>query len=1205
MARVFLSKTAATEYTPSPDETLETIVATKCGVNVPPISVDEVTLFNWGTKEPKEVLRALIELVGCNEINEAQPAKSKLNVARGPGGGKILLPRVWKKSGLAYETVHKLVVKQQLPATAISITSLDKWFLPGDENCDIGYALEGLHDRALKVDATVYASNYAKATPTNDGEFVKYTFIDIPDTPIIKKSISADAAERSTGAEGSWRGESEAPAGVLKPRAPATRYINAASSPYTVTLRYYKSDSQKKAMLRMSSFWPQWSGTGVGRAVVDDSLKFKWTLKNCPAGMQGQFQIFDKDGTIVWRQALTPAECGNGDHEHNWTEGKPLITEAKMPYRVQIQVHTNQDTSPGLGLAGMHTEVRLYCHPDTGTFGVDHEQETQVLRFGQAPWLPGPAPAEDSAKGRKLRLAKAGYHPGPVMDAEDQDDYKRAICEFQRDHRKVGTTDRLRNDSTIDQDTKDAIAAQAVDRRPLLADSARENITAANDIETALNNNVGDVVVWVDDRHFYTSDGNGAGPTAPNTYTHMDLGDYRGGMGIGDGKQTTDKDTICRPWIPLEVRIPILRKGDALDTASIPAINDFTRKSTGPIRVDWTFRDLPLADNVSTALYQSNRARPKKFLTDVITALKDTHNGKDAFNCPDTCGGVRDANYYRAVFGFDNTDSLTPWIGFDDTGNKVVCSVAHDDLGQDAARVFDTHLGKAGAYFRPSIIAGDGYQFRAQVNFRDLPEGATHPNWKVLRDRYTAEKLPQAHGPKVRLWRKTSLRGYIPWEADADRHWGNGFDYETKFRVYFESCFVHFVAENTGAAPVFTPATLFPPGAGEVAYRTLISNNTTSKGVNVKVHKFRPAAEITRSTDYVWPWSTHKHLGINSVPPPGTAIGNYYSVHLYPDVAGKVFTDSWRQVRVPLVHEAIKQIEQTHAVMRGHTIGEFRASPEYWVQKYYCDTCATDQLLVELTSAGGSGVGEDCRRAGCAGHLVTGDHRQYTCNHPGCNTKTAWTTANMAGQACTRRCTGAWAVNSWAAWMGFKKTLWDNVTTEYKCSTCNRTISVLEPSNATGARAGQVCNDPCPGTFQQSSPVRTNEIGEHTDMMGLPAAGESMGGLWLFCTYGRGVSTWAHEIAHHKHLEHGPGGGGYDPAQHDSVTGTAAPLNTFTAGKNGWDRVCMMGYLRAGANVADLDRGYFCGKCILKLRGWIVETGGVNNNSPAGNVTGP
>ena len=225
----------------------------------------------------------------------------------------------------------------------------------------------------------------------------------------------------------------------------------------------------------------------------------------------------------------------------------------------------------------------------------------------------------------------------------------------------------------------------------------------------------------------------------------MQVGNYRGGMGIGDSKQTTDKATICRPWIPLEVAVPILRKATP-GFNTIPAITDSSRKATGPIRVDWTFRDLPLADNVNTALYESNRARPQKFLTNVITALKGTQNGKDAFNCRRASGGLRGASYYKSVFGNGNPrEPHAVQKGFDDSGNTVVCSVAHDDLGQDADRVADTHLGKAGAYFRPSIIAGDGYQMRAQLNFRDLPSDGTHPNWKVLRDRYTPEQLPQAH----------------------------------------------------------------------------------------------------------------------------------------------------------------------------------------------------------------------------------------------------------------------------------------------------------------------------------------------------------------------------------------------------------------------------------------------------------------------------
>ena len=690
MGRVFRPKTDATEYTPVAGDTLETIVATKYEVADPKITWQEVAQFNWGTEETKEVARALVELLGVRKWDDADPAKWELDPARGIGK-KILLPKVLKKDGLAYEKVHKLKVKQQLPATAVSITSLDKWFLPGDETCDVGWEVEGLKARAKKLDFDVYASNYCKATATNQDDFVDYAYTDTPNVPIRQKPVNADTPERGTGNITDWKGESEAAEGVLKPRGADKRYINAASSPYTVMLRYYESTGTK-ALLRVQSFWPRWSGTGVGRAVVADSLKIKWHLKDAPAGLQGQFLIFDKDDAMVVCQAIPEAKCANGDQEIDWSaDGTAVVKEDKLPYRVQIQVHTNKDTSPGFAIAAMHTEVRLFCHPDNGSFGVDHERETQVLQLNQAPWLPGPAPAEDSAKGRKLRLANAGYHPGPVMDGEAQADYIRAIREFQRDHQTVGATTRLRNDGTIDQDTKDAIAAQAAGRRPLFGDSARADLTAANTIETTLNDKTADMVIWVDDRHFYTE----SAGAKPNFYANMDLGHYRGGMSVGDAKQTTDASTICRPWIPVEAAIPIMRKSDTLTTASVPAINDNTRKATGPIRIDWTFRDLPLADNVSAALYESTRARPRKFLTDVITGLKGAHNGKDAFNCPDTAGGIRGASYYRAPFGLGATDSLAPWKAFDDSANTVVCSVAHDDLGQDADRVFATHSGKS------------------------------------------------------------------------------------------------------------------------------------------------------------------------------------------------------------------------------------------------------------------------------------------------------------------------------------------------------------------------------------------------------------------------------------------------------------------------------------------------------------------------------
>ena len=476
MGRVFLPKTQSTQYTPKPGETFNDVVA-KCEKADPAITADEVALFNWGTSATVEVLRALVELVGCRKVHPLEPYICELDPSKGLTG-KILLPKVWKKTDLAYEKQHKLVVKKQLPATAISITSLDAWFLPCEEECGIFYRLEGVKDRAKLLDFDVYASNYCKATATVKDDLVDYTYTDTPDVPIRQKAVSTNAPEREAEEIEDWKGESEAASGVLAKRAGKTRYINAASSPYTVVLRYSKA-AAKTAFVNLKSFWPRWSGAGDTRALVADSLKIKWTAKNCPGGLQGQIQLWDKDA-IVWRQFLPAAKCGNGDQEFDLpAEAKSEIKEGHMPYRVQIQLHTDKDTDDGFAIAAMHTEVRLFTHHEIGTHGVDHEKEPQVLHFAPAPFYAGPAPPEDSAKGRKLRLAKAGYHPGPVADGEGQAPYLQAVKEFQRDHTKPEKpTERLKADGTLDSSTKKAIAALAPGHRPLFAHDDRRKRTS-------------------------------------------------------------------------------------------------------------------------------------------------------------------------------------------------------------------------------------------------------------------------------------------------------------------------------------------------------------------------------------------------------------------------------------------------------------------------------------------------------------------------------------------------------------------------------------------------------------------------------------------------------------------------------------------------------------------------------------------------------
>src|SRR5262249_38773142 len=153
------------------------------------------------------------------------------------------------------------------------------------------------------------------------------------------------------------------------------------------------------------------------------------------------------------------------------------------------------------------------------------------------------------------------------------------------------------------------------------------------------------------------------------------------------------------------------------------------------------------------------------------------------------------ADYYKAPFGIGEDDSLLPWLAGDAVAQHTVATVVHDDLGQDAAKLFPDLVGKAGVYLRPSIIAADGYDYRAQVSFEAPPAGASHPNREVLKARYA--KLPQAHLATLRVWRKTSIRGYVGW-VDApvlDPTWQDAL---TKVMARYTQANVHFVNEGGG-----------------------------------------------------------------------------------------------------------------------------------------------------------------------------------------------------------------------------------------------------------------------------------------------------------------------------------------------------------------------------------------------------------------------
>ena len=1636
MGKVYVKRENTTKHPVKKGDTLDKIAQKFSDV----ASWKELALYNWGTDFPREVNRALIETVGCSKIRWSNPGRTVLNPDP-TTPAEILVPKLWKKGSYAQKQQHVIRVKPlPLPAPAIKITKLDKWFIPGTENCTVGYVVEGIKERASKVDLEVHASNYCKAAATAKGEFLEYAYT-ASTAPICEQALQADCAPRQRLSK-DWDGKSEAKEGVLKPRTGETRYINVACSPYTVMLRYYREAARKNAKLFLDAFWPQFDDTGK---VTDDSLKIKWRIEGATDLKLGMVVVWDKDDRRVYHGALAAGDVGNGPHEYDWAAkgGNKIVKKDKMPYRVQIQAHTDMNNDDGLGLAAMHTEVRLYVHKDIGSHPAEPVKEPQCLEFALAAFLPyrnvvTDKPAEGTDEWYKLQLAAAGLHPGPVGKDADPAPFPLALKEFQRSFPKIGAAPhkRIKADGAKNDDTKAAVKILKANTRPMFGNPAnREDYTPAQALPL-LKDKTKDLIVWVDDRHYYTKPWNGgdvwrpavgeygAAPkfnaTLKDIVDLYDMENYRGKMSIGDVRLTKDEASIARPWIPVEMKMALLAKGTPLEaTTAMPPVTDEMRRAIGPLRVDWTFEELPaetshiplgtdrtvgkieipashtggtftltffgwttaniaraataaqvqtalrnlgvfstpklkngvavtgpnggpwivvfepptwpttvtqititgadltggavtvaaqvaggvhsqalvtvpagvggtfkltfnagttaapLARNATGAAIQTalralatvpNAHKPKVTVAGVAggpwtvtfatgfpgpaagtitgdgaaltgtggsvtvgaqpaggphskaqvtlsagpggtfkltfnyattpalarastganiqtalralgsilgadkpkvtvvgpaggpwvvtfadgftcpaastitgdgatltqtggtvtvvaqvaggvqskalvtpsagpggtfkltfngaptpalarsvagaaiqTALRalatvpDAHKAKvtvagvaggpwtvtfatgfpgpaagtitgdgstltrtggsatvaaqppggphskalvtlsigpggtftltfngaptpalarnasaadvqtalralgtvpnahkpkvtvtgvaggpwtvtfDAgfpgpaastitgsgttltggatavipvkqkvtrarkymeeiltkeapagyakklgaklyVNCPEkigvnNIGGIRPTDltkYYKAPFVFDKTGSLLPWLAYDDSTAKAVCTTVHDDLGQDPKKVYPDFVGKAGVYLHPSRIAGDGYQYRAQVSFKKLPGTAgDHLNRQVLEKRYA--KLPQAHTARMRLWRKTSFRGYVSWVKTVVAAWERAMDQVDEF---YNSAHVHFIHEGPDPkAHQQCPTTGGAKLVSAAEYKQLVKKQLTGTAYDA----IRNDAQLTEG--YIWPFLHKAHYGL------ARHIGNLaaFSGWLY----GTLELDSWDKYSMELIHLIAAKMESTHGRMRGHVMAEFNSSPPLYLIEYTCNNVACGDVISDVANdpAGASNVNID------------GTNVKYT-----------------------RR---------------------------YHNADCR-----LKPGG-------------CAGKYQAGA---TDNI-----EAGLPlcAIGQPIGGSWLYTP--RRTETWAHEVGHHRHFQHAqayankatkaPGG---EVKQHDSAAHPAMTAAGLSAFQRAWDRFCVMSYDKGAAR-------FFCGKCLLRNRGWAVE----------------
>src|SRR5688572_1039585 len=121
--KVLARRDDATKHTVSENDTLETIVTTykgKDGVSAE-LTWEEVALYNWATRKPAEVTRALCERFGSKKATAvqegAEPQTLVLDPAFGPKNpAQILIPKVWK-SEVALEKTHVVTVRKRTRAS--------------------------------------------------------------------------------------------------------------------------------------------------------------------------------------------------------------------------------------------------------------------------------------------------------------------------------------------------------------------------------------------------------------------------------------------------------------------------------------------------------------------------------------------------------------------------------------------------------------------------------------------------------------------------------------------------------------------------------------------------------------------------------------------------------------------------------------------------------------------------------------------------------------------------------------------------------------------------------------------------------------------------------------------------------------------------------------------------------------------------------
>jgi hypothetical protein len=1084
--------------------------------------VADLATCNFGYDDEATVARGLFEIVGTSDMVTEWETYVFEGDEDTRGTGEILVPDDDLVSDAEVNQSHEFVVSSPMTPAGVEIKGLDKWFVPGDssaggESCQIKYHVHGDEFNPTFLNFQVYASNYCELGAADDTKPLGNEFTVLEDEPIYLE----DLGEFPPNVDGSisWDGKATTTKGILAPSATGSRYANVALSPYTVLLRYCSDPTETDAAILLDDFWPQWEGNVGARSVVTDSLAVRWTIKNCGDGKltHGQLVIFDKNDDVVYRLALGGDKVANDcDHEHGWdgvlSDGSTL-REDQMPYRVQIQAHSDKDETQGLALAAMHTEVRMYVDQEAVDKGTD--QAAMSIELGEhAATTPSQA---DSTKWAQYQLSAGGFHPGPVDGTSDVET-KRAVKEFQRCHAKEATApfSRLPFDGGLDQATLDALARLPPDQRSCFAELSTKADISWVDAQSKFNNPGEDFILWLHDDNYYNNFWN----TEIVRGKPHQLEGYRPSYGCGDaGLTPANNECLARPWLPLITSPRILSRdtsGEGVASKALANLED-ARNSVGPVRVDWYATDVePDYANIDTSDvgYDKTKVRTFTWVQTETNRHLDEEDGEKYYNCPQSRGGLRPggsgggtnvASYMHQLFGGGTAQSMKPWLSKVDDSLATACTVVHSDVGQAAADIDANAIGHSGLYFRPSNIAGDGYRLHTRVSFDDCQDGPTFPNWESLAKRYP--EAPSGRSAQFTLWKRAKMRGLVQWTAEAAP------DPVALSNPTLAAAFVHLVATGqTYASTPLVDATDF--------------TNTWQRHVTDSTY-----AGLTPvlKTDYIWPFCDEERYGV-PVSEKGETISTFLTKVLLPAVK-KVWKDKFQEGLADLL---VESVERNHGKLDGTIFGMAHVAPEMTYEEYRCSLCHDTQVEVtDKISAGNSLVGKGCEDATCkAMGGVMEQHSWFECN--------ACTEFDHSRQAAEE----------------------------------GRHIKLGSPCKVTG----------CTGTLV------LNSVGPSTKNYSRFSGGSvayNAGFIWIGECHFKKDSVWPHEYGHCRHLQHSEAHlgaanspGNPDASQHDS---TFNPNLTFglPAKDDGWDQTCTMSYTPG-------DR-FFCGKCVMKLRGWTVE----------------